>query len=211
MCFFTQQTKDATAVKNRYNAEFENVAEFQTSDYINGFTYPKMSIIANSNDKLIRNFSWGLIPHWSKDDTIKKHTLNARIETLTEKPAFRDSAENRCLVIADGFYEWKWLDSKGKNKQKYLITLPDNNLFSFAGIWSNWANTKTGEIVHSFSIVTTGANELMAEIHNTKKRMPVILTPENEKVWLSGDKIQIFQKYDLELKAKPLNATYPLF
>ena len=134
----------------------------------------------------------GLIPFWAKDDSIKQYTLNAKIETLNEKPAFKNSVKNRCLVIADGFYEWKWLDEKGRKKQKYLITLPDSDLFAFAGIWSEWQNKSTGEIINSYSIITTEANELMAEIHNSKKRMPVILTKKNEKDWLGGEEINDF-------------------
>jgi putative SOS response-associated peptidase YedK len=96
------------------------------------------------------------------------------------------STSKRCLVLADGFYEWKWLDPKGKSKQKYLLTLPDNKAFAFAGLWNTWTNRNTGETLNTYTIITTAANELMSEIHNTKKRMPVILNPEAEKNWLDG-------------------------
>jgi putative SOS response-associated peptidase YedK len=75
-----------------------------------------------------------LIPAWAKDKTIQQYTLNAKIETLNEKPSFKNNIKNRCLVIADGYYEWQWLDPKGKNKQKYLITLTSEEPFAFAGI-----------------------------------------------------------------------------
>ena len=153
---------------------------------------------------MIQPFTWGLIPFWSKDNTIQQYTLNAKIETLAEKPSFKHSINKRCLVIADGFYEWQWLDPKGKNKQKYIITLPDNGLFAFGGIWSEWVNKATGEIINTYSIVTTQANELMCEIHNSKKRMPVILTPEFEQAWLGGTNTKEFEQIEIELFAQPV-------
>ena len=201
MCFHSQQSKKAEQLESRFNAKIENLALFQAQDYINGFTFPKTPVIANNSPNLIRHFNWGLIPFWAKDDSIRKYTLNAKIETLHEKPSFKNSINKRCLVIADGFYEWKWLDPKGKKKQKYLITLPQNNLFTFGGIWSEWIDKETGEIVNSYSIVTTKANEFMAEIHNSKKRMPIILTEENENDWLLGDPLNDFKSINTDLTA----------
>ena len=109
--------------------------------------------------------------------------------------------KNRCLIIADGFYEWQWLDKKGKEKQKYLITLPGEQLFAFAGLWSRWVNLETGEIVKSYTIITTEADQLMSEIHNSKKRMPVILTRENENEWMNGHAVMEFAHPKLELVA----------
>ena len=202
MCFFFKQSKDAREVEHRYNAKIENEALFCAQNYINGFTFPQTAVIAGSNPELIRSYDWGLIPSWAKDNLIRKYTLNARIETIAEKPSFRDSVNNRCLVIADGFYEWKWLDAKGKNKQKYLITLRDSGLFGLGGIWSEWKNNDTGKIINSYSIVTTDANDLMSKIHNSKKRMPVILTKQNEHDWLTGKSFDDFRKMDIELTAK---------
>ena len=137
-----------------------------------------------------------------KDNSIRKYTLNAKIETLQEKPSFRNVIDNRCLIITDGFYEWQWLDPKGKRKQKHLITLPENQLFTFGGLWSEWIDKETGEIVNSYSIVTTEANAFMAEIHNSKKRMPVILTKENETSWLRGEALNDFKHIEIDLLAK---------
>ncbi|MEN8124913.1 MAG: SOS response-associated peptidase [Bacteroidota bacterium] len=201
MCFYTQQTKKAVEVENRFNAKIIDKALFSTSNVINGFSFPKTPIITNNDTSLIQHFQWGLIPFWAKDDTIKKYTLNAKIETLHEKPSFRDSVNNRCLIIANGFYEWQWLDTKGKNKQRFLITLTNNELFAFAGIWTEWVNKETGEIINSYSMITTQANELMSKIHNTKKRMPVILSKDNENDWLFGNDIANFKKVNIDLKA----------
>ncbi|MEA3450287.1 MAG: SOS response-associated peptidase [Bacteroidota bacterium] len=199
MCFFTQQSKDAVELENRFDAKYDNYSNHLKSKYINGFTFPQTPIISNKNVDIIQNFQWGLIPHWAKDDGIKKYTLNAKIETLNEKPSYRDAVNNRCLVIADGFFEWQWLDSKGKRKQKHLISMPNDELFTFAGIWSEWKDKKSNKVVYSYSIVTTDANELLSKIHNSKKRMPVILTKENEQAWLNNETLNNFKKINIEL------------
>ncbi len=200
MCFFSQQTKDATKVEKRFNAVVNDLLNFQTGAF-NGFEHPRTPVITNDSSDVVQHLQWGLIPHWAKDDSIKKYTLNAKIETLNEKPSFRNSINQRCLVIADGFFEWQWLDSKGRRKQKYLLTLPDEQLYAYAGIWSEWVSVLTGEIVKTYSIVTTEATGIMREIHNTKKRMPVILTPENEQLWLQNAPIAQFAKVHIELCA----------
>lgn len=185
MCFYTQQSQSAQMLKQRFKANFKEENSFQPEVY-NGFNFPKTPVICNKNPDEIKLFGWGLIPFWAKDDTIKKHTLNARIETIHEKPSYRNIVHNRCLVIADGFYEWQWLDEKGHKKQKYLLTLPNNALFAFAGLWSEWLDVSSGELVSTYTILTTNANELMSKIHNTKKRMPIILSETNEQNWLQG-------------------------
>ncbi len=201
MCFHTRQTKNAIELENRFRAKLADPPVFNPSEHYNGFTFLKTPVITHENPAIIQHFNWGLIPFWAKDKDIRKNTLNAKIETLHEKPAFRSVVKNRCLVIADGFYEWQWLDEKGKQKQKYLITLPDAALFAFAGIWSRWTDKTTGEIIESYAIVTTEANPLMAEIHNHKKRMPVILHPELEHEWLEGAAIESFKNCEVELVA----------
>ena len=142
------------------------------------------------------------MPTWAKDKTFRKNLLNAKIETIKELPSFRNSVKNRCLVLVDGFYEWKWLDEKGKNKEKYHIKLPDHEAFAMAGIWSNWVDKETGEILKTYTIVTTEADALISQIHNTKKRMPVILTPENEEKWLNGEEVDNFKHPKVELVAE---------
>jgi len=92
-------------------------------------------------------------------------------------------------VIADSFYEWQWLDEKGKQKQKFELILPNNEPFSFAGLWSEWVNKLTGEVSHTYTILTSEANELMSNIHNSKKRMPLIVCSDYEKDWLGGKKL----------------------
>src|SRR3990167_3065474 len=185
MCFFSQLSAVAQTLENRFNAKFENTERYISGGY-NGFQHPETPVIIHKEPEKIQLFSWGLIPHWAKDESIRKSTLNARIETIHEKLSFREVVNNRCLVLADKFFEWQWLDEKGKKKQKYEATLAGKIPFAFAGLWSEWRNQLTGETKHTYTLLTMSANELMSRIHNSKKRMPVILNPGSESGWLSG-------------------------
>jgi putative SOS response-associated peptidase YedK len=123
---------------------------------------------------------WGLIPYWAKEASIGNRMINARAESVAEKPAYRFSfKKKRCLVAADGFYEWK---KEGKAKQPFLIRRRDGKPFAFAGLWSTWKDAEHGgQPVETFTILTTSPNELMSPIHD---RMPVILDRENFALWL---------------------------
>jgi putative SOS response-associated peptidase YedK len=125
---------------------------------------------------------WGLIPRWAKPGDKKALApINARAETITEKPMFRNLVKrNRCLVPANGFYEWKNL---GDHKQPYYITVPDDPLFAFAGLYESFTNDE-GEETSTYTIITTEPNELMSTLHN---RMPVILHPQDEEEWLDPE------------------------
>lgn len=201
MCFYFKLSKTAIELQNRFNARFEIVDQYRPAIF-NGFQFPKTPVILNSEPGIIQLLNWGLIPHWAKDNSIRKNTLNGRIETINEKPAFRNSVKNRCLILVDGFYEWQWLDSKGKNKKKFFISVPGDEAFALAGLWSEWVDKNSGEIVKTYTILTTAANELMSIIHNSKKRMPVVLNSDNEKDWLNG---KIFDTVNVELKATELS------
>lgn len=193
MCFYFQMSKSAQEVQHRFKTK-KNEASACTSGMYNGFAHPKTMVITHHATDTLQCFEWGLIPHWAKDDTIQKNTLNARIETVHEKPSFRKAASNRCIIPADGFFEWQWLDPKGKSKQRYQLHISDDQLFAFAGIWSTWVDVQTGEIRNTYSILTTAAQGLMEEIHNSKKRMPVILQPEFEMEWLEHGKISSYHE-----------------
>ncbi|QED37352.1 SOS response-associated peptidase [Antarcticibacterium arcticum] len=203
MCYRTQMNKTISEIEKAFNAKFTEPESYVPLDEINGFTFIKTPVITDESRGEIDLYHWGLIPFWAKEDSIKKNTLNARIETVTDKPAFRNSVENRCLVLANGYYEWQWLDEKGKQKQKFFITPRDQEIFAFAGIYSSWKNPDTGELINSYSIITTEANELMSEIHNNKKRMPVVLRQEDRNHWLSGKDVTNFAfPYEVALQAK---------
>ncbi|MGH8651638.1 MAG: SOS response-associated peptidase [Gammaproteobacteria bacterium] len=123
---------------------------------------------------------WGLIPLWAKEPKTGYSTINARAETVATKPSFRHALrQRRCLIAADGFYEWKRLDGR---KQPYYIRLKDRQPFAFAGLWEHWEGG--GEIIDSCAIIVTQANELIGAIHD---RMPVILDPADYELWLDPD------------------------
>ena len=125
---------------------------------------------------------WGLVPFWAKEASIGYKMINAKSETLAEKPSFRKPfKEKRCLVLADGFYEWEKTDKK--NKVPYRFVLKNRQPFAFAGLWDVW-KTPEGDTLLSFTIITTRANELMERIHD---RMPVILNEKDEAKWLDPE------------------------
>lgn len=142
-----------------------------------------MPVIINDGKKIVLEIMrWGLIPPWAKDINIGYKLINARAETIFEKPMWRDSAKHkRCLIPANGFYEWKKIDSK--LKVPYYIHPKDQALFTFAGIWSIWKDQNDIE-VNSYSIVTTSPSKQMAEIHD---RIPVMFHREDEKIWLDNN------------------------
>jgi putative SOS response-associated peptidase YedK len=137
-------------------------------------------VIPNDDQQTANFFVWGLIPMWAKDPNIGNRLINARSETLEEKPAFRGSLKyKRCLILADGFYEWKASPGR-KTKVPFFIHMKDRKPFAFAGLWDSW-NSSDGSAIKSCTIITTAPNELMEIIHN---RMPVILHPKDYAKWL---------------------------
>jgi len=129
--------------------------------------------------RIFARMRWGMVPYWARDISIGAKMINAVCETAAEKPAFRESMKRRrCLVPADGFYEWKQLGAK--KKQAYNIGMKDDGLFAFAGLWDRWKGP-AGKPVESCTILTTDANALVKDIHD---RMPVILRPDDYDLWL---------------------------
>jgi putative SOS response-associated peptidase YedK len=124
---------------------------------------------------------WGFVPYWSRDGKAGYSTINARAETLTTSPAYREAVKRRrCLVPVEFFFEWQKLDAK--TKQPYAIALKDENLFAFAGLWETWRDKTNGKILESYTIITTDPNELMEPFHD---RMPAILEPKDYHRWLA--------------------------
>ncbi len=190
MCYYTKVIITEDELESHYGYEFVDRTDYQMGEQINGFSHPQMPILLHQS---LDVFEWGLIPSWAKDKSIQKSTLNARIETIKEKASYRNNVTNRCLLLVNGFYEWKLLDN-GK-KEKYLIQLKNEEVFGLACIYSIWKQIKT------FSIVTKQANRLMSEIHNTKKRMPVVVIPELNQDWLTNAKIEDYATMNVELEA----------
>jgi len=130
------------------------------------------------NNLQVSYMKWGLIPHWAKDASIGNHMINARVETVEDKPSFRSAFKHRrCIIPASGFYEWKKVGAK---KQPYYITLKDGSPMMFAGLWDRWISPE-GIAVESFTILTTSSNELVSPLHD---RMPVILDMKDVDLWL---------------------------
>jgi len=186
MCFFSRLTLSVAELKSRFQADFDPQTPYEPKTELNGFAHPLTPVITNDQPNKFQNFQWGLLPSWARDRSIQNSTLNARMETLHEKASFKGSLQNRCLIPANGFYEWQWLDPQGKRKQKYLITMENEEAFAFAGLWNVWTDRSTGEILQTYTIITRPATGLMARIHNSKLRMPWILPRLNEKDWLAG-------------------------
>jgi putative SOS response-associated peptidase YedK len=153
--------------------------------HFNAAPSQNLPVITNGKPNTVQFFSWGLQPFWAKDLKSIKRSINARAETLTEKPSFRNLLKSkRCIVPADGFYEWQVTAS---GKVPHRILLKNEELFSFAGLWDEWVDYNTGEILHTYTIITTDANNLVKPIHS---RMPVILSTETEELWLDENESQ---------------------
>ena len=154
---------------------------------------PSQSVVIireSANTQKLSTVRWGLIPHWAREEKIGYRLINARAETVAEKPSFRDAFRSRrCLIPATGFYEWK---HEGRMKQPYFIQMKDGDLFAMAGIWETW-QSPNGKTIESCAIITTEANTIVGQIHD---RMPAILPVQNYNSWLTpqGNK-KSFQDY----------------
>jgi putative SOS response-associated peptidase YedK len=134
-----------------------------------------------TGDRELARMRWGLIPFWSKDAKIAYSTINAKAETVATSPTFREAIKRRrCLVPADGFFEWQKIDAK--TKQPYAIGLKDGAPLAFAGLWERWTDKTTNEPLETYTIITTEPNDLTVKVHN---RMPVILAPKNYERWMA--------------------------
>lgn len=173
-----------------------------------------LPVVTNHDPDRVSHQQWGLIPSWADDGF--QGLINARAETVTEKPAFRDAYQRRrCLVLADGYYEWQQREG---GKQPYRITLPGEEPFAMAGLWERWtpSTKQTGlsdfggsgggaeetDTVETFTVVTTDANEFQSQYHH---RMPVVLAPGEERAWLADPSPNLLDPYDDEMEAYPVS------
>ena len=164
------------------------VSEIEISPEIPSVVKPRYNIAPAQNILTVLNYRvptlaytrWGLVPSWAEDISMGSRMINARAETLLEKPSFkRPLRKNRCIIFADGFYEWK---KARDSKIPYFIGLKDSEPFGLAGLWDQWTDRTTGAKIFSSTIITTSPNDLIRDIHN---RMPVILDPNDYQTWLS--------------------------
>jgi putative SOS response-associated peptidase YedK len=186
MCFSVNVNIVKEELENRYGVSFPGKYRYEPSYYYHAFGLAELPAICSSDPHEIRFLKWGLIPSWVKSDldaeTIRFKTFNARAESIASKPSFSYSfTSKRCLIPVIGFYEWQHV---GKTKIPWYIYHANNEIFTLAGLYSEWHRSSTGEVISTFSIITTDANDLMAEIHNSKKRMPAILERSDEKRWI---------------------------
>jgi putative SOS response-associated peptidase YedK len=208
MCYHKAQKETFEDVANYYSVSYSKVQaeQYKPRFHENGFDFLPSPIVTAGKPDTLQNFNWGLIPYWVKDVAsglkLRNQTLNCISEEMYEKASFKDAIKNnqRCLIPCTGFYEWRWMDEKGKSKVPYHIYLKDQSLFSIGGLYSRWKNKDTDEYTLTYTVLTTQANELMSEIHNSKKRMPVIIPKEYEKDWLN----QNLTKDDVMAFCKPL-------
>lgn len=213
MCYFVEINLPREKLEERFGVPVPEDPRYMQASFLSAFTRPFLPVITNHEKDNVQFFQWGLIPSWVKDEKsaekIRNATYNAKSETLWEKPSFRNAAKyKRCMVLAHGFFEWH---TSPKLKIPYYIKRKDDQPFAFAGLHEEWTNPSTGEIHKTFSIITTRANPMLEKIHNSKKRMPVILNPEYEKQWVEteGPKNELEKLLipfpDSELHAHPIS------
>ncbi|MCK5153795.1 MAG: SOS response-associated peptidase [Spirochaetales bacterium] len=189
MCFNASLAKKAEILEKLFNAVID-IRELRNIYFKSAFTLPYWPVLKAEESRHFQFLQWGLIPYWEKNMEMAKKirfkTFNARLETLNEKPSYRHPSDNkRCLIVVDGYFEWKEVNGK---KYPYHLYMPNKQPFLLAGIWDRWVNKENNDIFETFSVVTTKAEGTAAEIHNTKKRMPFILDNENISMWMDKDK-----------------------
>ncbi|MBI3195172.1 MAG: SOS response-associated peptidase [Ignavibacteriae bacterium] len=204
MCFYTSLEKTADMLEEQFDATFEDRRIFFPFYVVSGFSFPRVPIITTESPRVIQSIPWGLIPFWCRDEKhaheMRGYNLNARGETLFEKASFKHSiVRRRCLVLVSGFFEWH---TYRKNKYPFYIRMKNHQPFALGGLYDHWTNKENGEIITSFAIITTEANELLSEIHNTKSRMPLILPQAKEREWIGA-----ISKQEIETMIQPSDET----
>jgi len=170
----------------------------QTAPRYNVAPTQEVVTVVRDETKHLEMLRWGLIPSWAKEESIGSKMINARAETLAEKPSFKRLLQSkRCLIVADGFYEWK---QEAGGKTPMYFTLPNHELFAFAGLWDTWKQPD-GQLLRTCTIITTNPNELAATVHN---RMPAILPAEAQEEWLDP---QQHDMHVLQQLLKPYSAS----
>jgi putative SOS response-associated peptidase YedK len=186
MCFTVNVNLIKEELENRYGATLIDPDKYRPSYYYHAFGLPSLPAVCSGDPSKLQLLMWGLIPSWTKGideaNIIRYKTFNARSESIATKPSFSSSFRlKRCIIPVKGFYEWQHV---GDRKIPWYIFNSSDEILSIAGLYENWVENNTGEEFNTFSIVTTEANELMAQIHNSGKRMPAILNKASEEKWI---------------------------
>lgn len=187
MCYHTALIARPEELGRHFGRKTDLIRNFHPVYRICAFSHEKYPVV--TGDEQVQFFRWGLIPYWTRKAaetvTIRNQTVNARAETIFEHTSFRvPIRRRRCLVPVSGFFGWRLEQAR---KVPYYVTLKEQPLVSLAGIFDSWIDSESGEVVMTYSIITTEANPMMRYINNTDGRMPVILHPGDEERWLSSD------------------------
>ncbi len=185
MCFSVNVNLVKDELENRYGATFLDPDNYRPSYYYHAFNFPELPAVCSGSPDKIQLLKWGLIPSWTKTSVdaaeVRLKTFNARSESIQDKHSFANSfISKRCLIPVKGFFEWH---HNGREKTPWYIYHFNNDVMSLAGLYDEWTD-ETGNLFRTFSIITADANTLLAEIHNSKKRMPVVLEQSSEKNWI---------------------------
>ncbi|HTA27304.1 MAG TPA: SOS response-associated peptidase [Bacteroidia bacterium] len=188
MCYNIKNKLKAAALREKYKAMADEALDKINYYHVSGFDHPQLPVLAQGHKNEFQLYYWGLIPSWCPDEAkareLSNVALNAKSETIFEKPMFRDAIiRKRCILPVTGFYEWR---EENKIKYPYFIYPKTDELFTMGCISDTWADRQTGEVLNTFSIVTTEANSVMALIHNKKKRMPLLLDDAGWEKWLDN-------------------------
>ncbi len=186
MCYSLAVLSPKETIRARFAVTAPELEDHPQYYYVSAFDYPKLPVITEASPQTLTYYTWGLVPSWVKTEEeanqVRTKTMNARAESIYEKPAFRRAAVSQhCLVLVDGFFEWQ--EVRGR-KYPYYIRLKSQEPFALAGLWDNWTNPATKQALQTVSIITCSASPLLAVIHNTAKRMPVILPSSHERRWI---------------------------
>jgi putative SOS response-associated peptidase YedK len=179
--------KDPDFLEKRFGAEFEQ--DFEKVYHVSTFDNPSMPVITNEERDKFLFLNWGLVPFWVRDEEqakdIRMKTVNARSDTIFEKPSFRvPIRKRRCLVVMDGYFEWREVNGR---TYPYYIKMKDSDAFAVAGIWDEWINKKNEEKLRTYSVISIDANPFIEKVNNKKKRMPVILPKKDERKWIQSN------------------------
>lgn len=190
MCYYKSLRRPIRDLADRFQVRYSpHVEQLYVSRYVeSGFSHDWSPIITREARTELQLYTWGLIPWWVKTSSdaasIRTKTLNCISEEMYTKPSFRDAVkgDRRCIIPCTGFFEWRHI---GKEKIPYFISVPSSDIFGIAGLYGDWTDRVTGNIHRTYTLLTTAANSLMAAVHNSKHRMPVILPLGLEKDWLN--------------------------
>jgi putative SOS response-associated peptidase YedK len=174
----SDKQKIAEAFRTGLPTSFEILASYNVAPQT---FQPVVCLNRKTLERELLQMRWGLIPYWAKDSKVAYSTINAKAETLTTSPVFREAFKyRRCLIPLEGFYEWQTVDKK--TRQPFAVALRDGSLFALAGLWDAWRDRKTGQVLLSYTVITTDPNELLEPFHN---RMPVIVRPDDYERWIA--------------------------